>query len=349
MCLLLTGRRIIVRSVDFGSTIKARALTLAATGSGPTPPRAPSGEGGVVYRRVTRGLRQRALAMLLTGRAQADASAVNPLLSFADDQHLSLDELWMAAEGDEPKAVMLIVPGVGRTGMAFLSPIFDGPDSDTITNLARVACQTQDANQMRLIQVLLDPHQDIEIAALAGAGFTKLAQLLYMECDIEAGMIPLELDEAVTCLHWSRRTNSCFKDIILASYQDTLDCPGLVGLRHIDDILAGHMAVGVFKPELWFALHAHGEPVAVMLLNLASHGAVMELVYLGVAPGWRGRGVGRKLLAHGLGLASQYGATSMALAVDRINKPALHLYRSMHFTSTSRRQAMIYVLDDLEN
>ena len=299
----------------------------------------------MVYRRVTHDQRQRALAMLLTGRARDDASAVDPFLSFADDQQLSLDELWMAAEGDEPKAAMLIVPGAGRTGMAFLSPRFDEPGRGTIANLAHTACQAQDGNQMRLIQVLLDPHQDIEAAALADAGFTTLAQLLYMERDVEVPTAPLELDEAVTCVHWSKRTNSCFKEVILTSYQDTLDCPGLVGLRHIDDILAGHMATGVFKPELWFALHVQGEPVAVMLLNLVRRRAAMELVYLGVAPGWRGQGIGRKLLAHGLSLAPQHDATSIVLAVDRINKPALRLYRSMRFTSTSRRQAMIFVLD----
>ena len=123
-----------------------------------------------------------------------------------------------------------------------------------------------------------------------------------------------------------------------------MDCPGLVGLRHINDIIAGHMATGTFKPQFWFALHQESKPMAIMLLNLVPRQNAIELVYLGVCPHWRGQGIGRKLLLHGIGLARRYGISKMILAVDRDNKPALRLYESLEFASTARKLAMIFPL-----
>ena len=154
----------------------------------------------------------------------------------------------------------------------------------------------------------------------------------------------MKLDPSIEVRHWSRADEALFAEATIASYEQTLDCPGLKGLRHIDDILAGHMASGVFHPDLWFALRCADEPVGVMLLNVVPPHNAVELVYLGLSSPWRGRGLGRQLVTHGLWAARSVDAEQMVLAVDRINTPAVALYRSIGFTQTARKLAMVFTL-----
>jgi ribosomal protein S18 acetylase RimI-like enzyme len=228
--------------------------------------------------------------------------------------------------------------------MVFVSPMTGSATQPIVVALGQAVCAAQDRDRMTMLQALLDPPQHREAKALTAAGFERLSELIYMQRPADAPEAPLQLDGSFELLHWSDQHRGHFADAILASYEQTLDCPGLVGLRDIDDIIAGHMATGEFRPKLWFAVRCDDQPVAVMLLNVVPRRQSMELVYLGIASGWRGRGIGRRLLTHGLGLAGGQGATNIILAVDQGNRPALRLYRSLRFTSTTRKLAMIYNL-----
>lgn len=50
-----------------------------------------------------------------------------------------------------------------------------------------------------------------------------------------------------------------------------------------------------------------------------------------VAPAHRGRGVGRALMGHAVGIARECGAGHIWLEVTNINAPAIHAYRRMGF------------------
>ena len=97
-------------------------------------------------------------------------------------------------------------------------------------------------------------------------------------------------------------------------------------------------------PELWMALVYEGKAIALQLLNMVPQRNALEVVYLGIARPWRRRGLARKLMLAGLGMAHQHGATSVILAVDDRNVPAVELYRSLSFASTARKLAMIFTL-----
>ena len=295
-------------------------------------------------RRANGSTRRVALAVMLTGGPHGEGPAVDQFLHFADQQNLSIDGLWMAERAGRPVASVLVMPNPGRTAMIFVSPVRGVDDAQAVSLAARSACEGQDGGKVRLVQALLEPSQQMERKALAVAGFTDLAELLYMHCPIHNVGSPMQLNATIEVRSWSRDDRQLFAEATIASYEQTLDCPGLKGLRHIDDIIAGHMASGKFYPELWFALRCGDEPVGVMLLNVSSkHGAV-ELAYLGLSTPWRGRGLGRQLLLHGLWAAQRYEADHMVLAVDRINTPAVGLYRSIGFTQTGRKLAMLFML-----
>src|SRR5690606_41179312 len=133
--------------------------------------------------------------------------------------------------------------------------------------------------------------QAMEAQALMGAGFRKLAHLIYMQRPIRGPATPLNLRPPLRMLTCTPANEPAFAAAILASYEQTLDCPGLLGLRTIDDIIAGHMATGQFVPDLWMALYEGDKPAAVMLLGSLPQRQALELVYLGVSVSHRRQGL----------------------------------------------------------
>jgi ribosomal-protein-alanine N-acetyltransferase len=79
----------------------------------------------------------------------------------------------------------------------------------------------------------------------------------------------------------------------------------------------------------------------MLLLNRSPASNTIELVYLGLAPAARGRGLGRQLLRHGLHLLGRREERAITLAVDEQNDPALALYRGEGFRRVLRRIALI--------
>jgi GNAT superfamily N-acetyltransferase len=301
----------------------------------------------VEIRRVPPEDRDGALLLMLTGiaagRPRSDP-AVKQFLRFAREQRLDLTELWTVEKEGRPLTAALIVPSPGRTAMAFLSPVYDQSLIPYTSELIRQACAAQDSQRIRLIQCLLEPVQQLESNVLDEAGFTTLANLSYMQLDIRGEGAAFEPGPGWQVLTWTESRQPLFADAILASYQGTLDCPGLLGLRKIDDIIAGHQATGQFDPDLWLVLCEEDRPAAIMLLTRLPQRQAMELVYLGVSKPWRGQGLARRLVRHALHLAGGGEARQMLLAVDEQNSPAVKLYRDFGFRTTARKKAMILTL-----
>lgn len=295
--------------------------------------------------RVAPARQREALAVLLTGHAVGGDGAVDQFLRFAGEQSLDLSELWAAVDAtDRLRAAALLVPSAGRTAMVFTSPVAGRDELPLHARLADALCLAQDGGRIRLVQSLLDPHQVNERRALERADFQPLATLIYMQRAAEPATrrpTPPDLGEGFQVTHGYDDHRPLFAGIIAASYEGTLDCPGLLGLREIDDVIDGHRGTGRFHPDLWFAWRCDGEPVGVMLLSEVPQRRAVELVYLGIAQPWRGRGLARRALHLAFDVATQRGATSIILAVDERNVPALNLYRALAFRPTSRKTAMI--------
>jgi mycothiol synthase len=310
------------------------------------------------YRRPNAEQRRSALAVLLTGRPTPNHPAVDHFIAFAHQQGLSLDGLWAAYDNQTPVYTSLIIPGIGHTAVLFVSPVQNTQHIPLAADLIRTVVSSQDPDEIRLIQVLLEPTQKREEQALTHAGFTTLASLMYMRRssmdtappnhpdwaspDVTA---PIECDgKALSVVTWHEYHHDIFARAIETSYLDTHDCPGLVGIRRIDDIIAGHKAVGRFDPGLWSAYYLDDQPAAVLLLNRMIDRTELELVYLGLSPAFRGKGLASRLMQHALSLARVHNDTGIHLAVDQENGPAMKLYKRLGFRATGRKLAMIYVL-----
>ncbi len=242
----------------------------------------------------------------------------------------------------------LWVPSPGRTAMLFAPSLSDFPQSAAATELA-VAGALEDARSagVMLAQAMLEPADAAGKTVFAAAGLTQLATLTYMERRPPMHPIAYTLPAEFTLEPYSAETHNAFRTAILRSYEQTLDCPALAGLRDVDDIILGHKAVGPFDPQLWSVLIHHptrehpGDPVGCVLLAEISARRALELVYLGLAPSVRGRGLGRVLMNRVLSIASRRAFELATLAVDAANIPAARLYRRCGYTSVAQRVAMI--------
>jgi ribosomal protein S18 acetylase RimI-like enzyme len=140
-----------------------------------------------------------------------------------------------------------------------------------------------------------------------------------------------------------------FQQTLLRSYEDSLDCPEVSGVRTIEEVLAGHQAQGRFDPWRWWLASRLGEAVGVIITSPQPDTGDWDLSYLGVVPQARQQGFGREMLSHVLVEARAAGAIQMVLSVDGRNTPARHLYRSMGFETQDRREVLLAIWGNLSS
>ena len=63
--------------------------------------------------------------------------------------------------------------------------------------------------------------------------------------------------------------------LIERTYEGTLDCTALNGVRDMEDVINGYQATGVFRPENWLFVRGEGEDVGVLLLADHPQGAAL--------------------------------------------------------------------------
>lgn len=239
-----------------------------------------------------------------------------------------------------------LMPRAGRSGLLFLAPVARqrdvAPVGRLVAGISRVAADLG----LVVVQALVDPERDTDCQALQAGGFHMLAQLDYLQRLKPQRVPPIDWPADVTVhpYHESRRDR--FLAALAASYEQTLDCPGLCGMRQPGDILAGHMAVGQFDPQLWTLLEIDDQPAGVLLLNPVPEAKCVELVYLGLAVAARGRGLGRLLMQHALRQCADQTHPTLAVAVDRANTPATRLYRAHGFYRVASKLALVRQLTD---
>jgi len=273
-------------------------------------------------------------------------------LALSDAQHAQLDtyarklgvryeHFW--AGYDEtgrlgPAALMVARPG--RTGMMFASPVRKRRDLEPTARVIAAAAESADPQQVHLLQALVDTDAHLEGAAFKGAGFGKLATLSYLQRSVPRRPDWPAMPDGVTVLPYADEHRARFAAVLEQSYEDTLDCPGLRGVRAIEDVMDGHRSTGQFDPGLWSLLVEGDRPLGVCLVNRLDEMEGAELVYLGLAPAGRGKGYGALLVKRGLALCAEAGARAMTLAVDQANEPALGLYRRLGFYRVARKLAL---------
>jgi ribosomal protein S18 acetylase RimI-like enzyme len=254
---------------------------------------------------------------------------------------------------------LLPIVSPGRTLM-ILSPnfLFDAGPYDAAGQLVSAACGQFGGGRCDLAQVLLDPAAEDVRAVYRRAGFMEMARLEYLHSPARKPKNPLVIPAEIELLPYSPETHDCFAQAIRQSYESSLDCPALNGMRDVEDVIQGHRAAGQvtgegqFDPSLWRVAMRRGSPGApaspcgVLLLCRTDPTEAMELVYLGVSPQARRQGLGTLLIRRALETAAECKCKRLTLAVDSNNQPALHLYYRHGFQKVGSKIALIRDLRD---
>jgi ribosomal protein S18 acetylase RimI-like enzyme len=216
--------------------------------------------------------------------------------------------------------------------------------------LVRAALAYLQSQGFRVVQAVLDESDSHRGGAdLARGGMRRVTELLYLERDTKTPL-PKVSGEPATLLQWHSFTpahEAKFRTLLESTYNSSLDMPELAGVRSLDDVIAGHRATGRFVPDRWQYGEVQGQPDAVAILLLAEipDRSVWEIVYLGLTPPARGRGLGRAAIAHALEMARPQ-ASRLELAVDIRNHPATRLYEATGFYPFDRRAVHLAVFPE---
>jgi mycothiol synthase len=276
---------------------------------------------------------ERALALVLAPAGSSPGSvasspAVHEFLTMAAERGVDLAALHVAVHGGRIVSAALPVFSPGRT-MLILAPA--APAGKVAEAGARAlvgpVCALARRRDVQLAQALIDPTDDVMDRVFAAEQFARMAELHYLHVAVPADLAPPAAPVGASLITYEARTHDLFGRAIVGSYQGSLDCPALNGLRDVEDIVDGHKASGVFDPAMWFALvDDRGEPLGALLLAASPRGDSVELVYLGLLPAARGRKLGEYLVRHALATTADRGIGRLCLAVDSRNTPALKLY-----------------------
>lgn len=328
------------------------------TGTLPPPSRHP------VAIRIPRELELSAAARLVGDAAGAKGAAARRMVTAAALHGIDLSWMWGTVDraGERVtrvRQVCLVVPGSGKTAMCILSgPAHGDPEQENQERVASIqtACRFLESERardggrdIRLAQALPDPGEPWAVRAFLDAGFLKVGDLAYLrrpKASAAAAPQPVVWPEGVEVrpVHGVKADDPDRTALIRAldrSYEATLDCPELCGLRDTSDVLDSHRSTGVFDPRLWWLVFYHNEPHGCMLLNRCPDHGTVELVYLGLSPELRSKGIGSRLIQMGLSHIDHASAAPLTCAVDLRNTPALRLYHRLGFREFGRRVALV--------
>lgn len=273
-------------------------------------------------------------------RSHPPTFEIRALRAYLDQLPPGSATFWWGRDRGQPAGAALLIRSAGRTGILLHTTTeFGSVPPDAMARLLDRVSREGLAEGLALVQSLIEPHCRRDAQVLRDGGFDRLAELLYMRCPVDP--VPAEPNgpAGVVFEPYDAATDAAFRQAIQSSYEESLDCPGLEGLRPMDDVLDGHRSAGIFRPDLWTLASVEGRPAGVILLNQSAAESALEVVYMGLGREFRGRGLGRALLRRAARLAAAERLAAVLLAVDTNNRYALELYRRFGFQDLMRRVA----------
>lgn len=307
-------------------------------------------------------------AQRLVSQSQGDLTAAARRLiatAPAHDIDLSMVHVTVDSNARQPAVRQACLPvlGAGRTAMMFVSEPARGGDAGgpSVARAERTACldaaceflARERRTEVAVAQGLPDPTEQWAIEAFLDARFVNVGRLAYMRRALGdripagpgANPWPAGVSVGTAEALSPRELTETLVATLNASYTDTLDCPELCGLRATGDILASHQSTGEFDPRLWWIVRLDRKPLGCLLLNPCPEQRTVELVYIGLAPELRGKGLAKRLLVDGMtAVCAKFPGWAMACAVDLRNAPALKLYDALGFRAFGERLALVRAL-----
>jgi GNAT superfamily N-acetyltransferase len=258
---------------------------------------------------------------------------------------------WWTLDEHKVLAAALILASLGKVGFVYHSPPdLPGVGQPALVELLRAICGEGLAGGLSMVQSLVDPAMEANAESLTEAGFEAIAELIYMGLAVTAP--PVESGPAGD--NWTFRNGREFAmteltAVIRATYRDALDCPRLSGTRQMADVIKSHRNTGQFSPEWWWLLACDDVPAGCVLMNRTSRQGVAEVVYMGVVPEFRGKGIGGILMGRAISTLHENNCDTLRLAVDSRNIYAKRLYDRFGFEEMYRKRCFAVLAEGVKS
>lgn len=252
-------------------------------------------------------------------------------LKAAERGEVSLKELAVAEMDGRLVGAGLLTAQPGRIGFVLPPGVSRGETFRAEIQhaiLTRLALRL-DELELCIGQVILDPKELALRAVLAQSGFPHLTELHYMVCPAEFAP-SIEPRSDVQTETFSADNLERFAQVLDRTYIGTRDCPELDGVRSPHDAIAAHQGTGKFDPNRWWLYRHQNRDAGVLFLNEHPERELLEIVYLGVVPEARGKGLGQLMVERAL-IEANRTKQSLVLAVDTRNLPARRIYQKAGF------------------
>jgi ribosomal protein S18 acetylase RimI-like enzyme len=272
-----------------------------------------------------RGRLQRAEALMCTGQLDPDSVRVVR-------DSIGLAAAMIAAPLSGSAAV--VWPPRVRPSLHHAKPVVQALAADAVAWL--------NSHHVRLAQALLPPEDANLAEPLLAQGFRHTTRLVYLRHFLDLSFAQMATAERCGYQTYLEVGDQRFADVLARTYEGTLDCPEINGVRSPAEILAGHRGAGPFDPEQWWLATLDGEPAGVALATMPEDGA-WDVAYLGVVPEARRKGIGQELVRKLLFEAKAAEIPMVTLAVDARNEPARRLYHSAGFEPYDERDVYLKI------
>lgn len=264
--------------------------------------------------------------------------AIETLVRYAGQRGIPLSHYVAAYEQGRVITTCLCVDSPGRVSSIFLPSLNRYlACTDALVNCLQEAIRRAGSRAVQLLQGTTTVDAELESRVFGQAGFERLVELISMDRDVSEPLGPPTPAPELDYVTYDTGTHPLFCEVLKGTYEDSLDCVRLNGVRAIEDILASHRAAGEFEPTHWWISRVGDTPAGTILLSRVPERWAWEVVYMGVLPAWRGQGVGKAMLRRAIQSARDQAVGLLSLSVDAQNGPACRLYQRMGFRNVSRR------------
>ena len=248
--------------------------------------------------------------------------------------------LWWAFRGRHVRAVAMVLDTPGRASLLYYSPpTAPGVGKSALAGLVEAISRDAIDRGAAFVQAAVHPSATKDIRMLTEAGLSHLADLVDMRLDFDLSVPAPPAEPPAWRWHpYEQITEAQLAEVVLATYERSLDCPRLRGLRTGEQVLAGHRATGVFCPAGWCIAYApDGTPAGCLLVNDVADERASNVVYLGVVPACRGQGLAAAMLRRAESVARARDKLAITLAVDTRNTYAHSVYLRAGFVQVAER------------
>lgn len=240
---------------------------------------------------------------------------------------------------------MVVLPVPGASALVWPPQTLGGRGHKELEDqLVRHASAWLRQRGARLAQALLMSNEAYLAASLERNGFVHITSLWYLRHHlIDLPLATLAGKERLTYQSFDSAPRDLFEQTLLATYEQTLDCPEVNGVRTVEQIMEGHASQGRHDPDRWWLALSGRRPVGVLLVTELPEWNAWDLSYVGVVPAARGRGLGRELVCKALFEARAAEAAQLTLSVDMRNRPARNLYQRLDFEPCDEREVYLAI------